>query len=138
MIVVSRNLAASSGETLMTVAATLLVFFVAHAYAATVARLADSQAEGVRAAMRQGMRRSLGLLTAGAIPLIVLALGVIGLVRQADAVWLALVVDWILLGLLGWFVVATRTAAFWPRLGGALLIAACGAVMILLKVIIHR
>lgn len=42
-----------------------------------------------------------GLLLVGAIPLVVLALGVFGALRHADAVWLALAVDLVLLGALG-------------------------------------
>jgi hypothetical protein len=68
----------------------------------------------------------------------VLSLGVVGLLRQTDAVWGALVVDGILLGVLGWFITAARTKSFWARIGGTLLTAGCGAIMILLKVLIHH
>lgn len=138
MIVISRNLAGSSGEALSTVLSTLLVFFIAHVYAATVARLAKAENGGLGESLRHGIRESLGLLVLGAVPVFVLSLGVVGLLRQTDAVWGALVVDGILLGVLGWFITAARTKSFWARIGGTLLTAGCGAIMILLKVLIHH
>lgn len=137
LIVVSRNLTGSSGEALLTVAGTLLVFFVAHVYAATVARLAEAGG-GIGDAIRHGVRESIGLLVVGVIPVAALAFGVLGILRQADAVWLALALDGLLLGLLGWFITAARTPSVWARLGGVILTAGCGALMILLKVLIHH
>ena len=137
MIVISRNLTGSSAEALGVVLATLLVFFVAHAYAGTIGHLAHSRQEGVREALRHGVRESAGLIVLGAVPVAMLLLGVIGVVGRSDAVWLALLVDMLLLGVLGWTITAARSERFWPRLGGAVLTAALGAVMILLKVLIH-
>lgn len=138
MIVVSRNLTGTSGEALLAVVATLLVFFVAHAYAATVAKLAKPGHGGLRDSIRHGVRDSVGLLVVGVVPVAVLLLGVLGVLRHADAVWIALAVDGLLLGVLGWFITAARSASIWARIGGAMLTAACGGLMILLKVLIHH
>jgi hypothetical protein len=113
-------------------------FFVAHVYAATVARLAEQGTGGLRESIRHGIRESFGLLIVGMIPIMVLALGVLGLLRQVDAIWIALTIDGILLGVLGWFITAARTPSFWARIGGVILTAGCGALMILLKVLIHH
>lgn len=137
MIVVSRNLTGSSGEALLAVIATLVVFFVAHAYATTVARLAAAERGGLADAIRHGVRESAGLLVVGAIPVLVLALGVVGVLRHTDAVWIALAVDGLLLGVLGWFITAARTPRLWARIGGTLLTTGCGALMILLKALVH-
>lgn len=138
MIVVSRNLTGSSGEALLTVIATLVVFFLAHVYAVAVSTLADSRPGGVRAAIRHGVHESLGLLVVGVIPVLALALGVLGALRHNDAVWVALAIDAALLGVLGWFITAARTPSTWARVGGALLTAACGALMIVLKALTHH
>ncbi|MGB4136406.1 MAG: hypothetical protein WA971_07575 [Microbacterium sp.] len=137
MIVVSRNLTGTSAEALFAVIATLLVFFAAHVYAATVARLAVPGDGGVGNAVRHGVHESLGLLVVGAIPVLVLALGVLGVMKHSEAVWVALAVDGALLGVLGWFITAARTPNLWARIGGAVLTAGFGALMILLKAMIH-
>ena len=135
MLVVSRNLAVTSGEALLSVATTLLVFFAAHVYAATVSHLAARETRGARLgeAVAHGLRESAGLLVAGAIPVGMLALGSLGLLPDSEAVWLALGVDVLLLGVLGWLIAAARTRNLWIRLSSLLLMAAFGAVLILLK-----
>lgn len=139
MIVISRNLTSTSIEALLVVLATLVVFFIAHVYAGTVGYLADPvhRDAGVREAIRIALRDSAGLLLVGIVPLLALLLGVSGVIARSDAVWLALAVDLLLLAILGWVITATRTPRIVWRLGGALLTAALGGVMILLKVVIH-
>lgn len=145
VVVVSRNLTASSAEALVTVVATLLVFFAAHAYAASLGHLADARTgddgttrrSSVAEAVRHGIRESIGMLAVGLVPVAVLLLGVVGAIRPGDAVWLALLVDVALLGVLGWAITAARVTGLWARLGGALLTAGFGAVIVALKVLIH-
>ncbi len=139
MIVISRNLTGSSIEALGVVVATLVVFFIAHVYADVVGYLADvrHRESSLREAIRHGIQDSAGLLVLGSIPVIVLLLGVVGVLGRSDAVWLALALDVLLLGILGWAITAARTSRVLHRLGGALLTAALGGVMILLKVLIH-
>ncbi|QZY51515.1 hypothetical protein [Leucobacter tenebrionis] len=138
MIVVSRDLTGSSGEALLIVAVTLIVFFIAHVYAGALARLAAPGTTHLGSAIRHSVRESLGLLLIGVLPILALGLGVIGLLRHADAVWLALILDGALLGALGWVITAARTNSWWGRAGGAVLTAAIGAVLMLLKVLIHH
>lgn len=144
MIVVSRNLTGSSADALISVVLTLLVFFAAHVYAVVVSRLAASGKSErdarprVREAVGHGLRESAGLLFVGVIPVAVLALGVFGVVRSADAVWLALGVDVVLLGFLGWFLAASRSPRLVVRLWSGLATAAFGAVLIALKVLVHN
>lgn len=139
VIAVSRNLAGSSAEALFAIIATLFVFFAAHTYAATLSYLAgmDHEDRSFKEALRFGFLESTGLFLVGLIPVAVLSLGVMGLLRPVDAVWLALAIDVVLLGLLGWAVTAARLPGFWARLGGAMLTAAFGGIIIGLKVLIH-
>lgn len=74
----------------------------------------------------------------GAIPVAVLALGVVGILRNSNAVWLALATDLVLLGLLGWFIASTRTTHLWARLGTVALTVAFGAVLIAFKALVHH
>ncbi|KDA04947.1 hypothetical protein DC31_02535 [Microbacterium sp. CH12i] len=140
MILVSRNAAASSGEALLSVVVTLLVFYAAHAYASAMSWLASGQGERrtLGEALRRGASDSVGMVVVGAVPIVILALGVIGIVREANAVWLALGTDMLLLGLLGWFVAVTRTGNIWMRLGSALITAAFGGILIALKALVHH
>lgn len=136
VIVVSRNLTGSSWEALLAVVGTLLVFFAAHAYAATLSEM-SRHGLAFTAAVRAGIAESLGMLVIGLIPLLVLLLGVAGVLRPVDAVWLALMIDVILLGLLGWGITAARIRSAWARFGGALVTASFGVLIIALKALIH-
>ncbi|WP_336624961.1 MULTISPECIES: hypothetical protein [unclassified Microbacterium] len=136
VIVVTRNLTGSSWEALLAVVGTLLVFFAAHAYAATLAEMSHHRLS-FPAALRAGIGESLGMLVIGFIPVLVLLLGVLGVLRPVDAVWLALLIDVLLLGFLGWAVTAARLRSPWARLGGAMITAAFGGLIIALKALIH-
>lgn len=140
MIVVSRNLTASSGEALLSVIATLLVFFAAHVYAAAVSWMADHPERdgGIRAAIRHGLHESVGLLGLAAVPVLILFLGFAGLLHDGFAVWMALGADVLLLAVVGWVIAATRTTSVWARLGGALVTASFGGILIALKALIHH
>ncbi len=136
VIVVTRNLTGSSWEALLAVVGTLLVFFTAHAYAATLSEMSRHELT-FAAAVRVGVTESLGMLAIGLIPVLVLLLGVTGVLRPVDAVWLALLTDMILLGLLGWGITAARLRGAWARFGGALVTASLGGLIIALKALIH-
>ena len=140
MIVVSRNLAGTSAEALWSVVATLLVFFAAHVYASAASWLASDAGEGQRlaVAVKHGTYESAGLLVVGAVPIGILGLGVLGILRASDAVWLALLTDVVLLGVLGWFIAASRSSKAWVRVASVLLTAAFGGVLILLKALVHH
>ncbi|MGK0720765.1 hypothetical protein [Leucobacter sp. W1478] len=120
--------------------ATVIVFYVAHVFADTLTGLtaSDGHKRTFRESFRHAIRRSVGMLGVAVVPLVVLGLGVTDLMDDADAVWLALYVDVGLLGAVGWWITATRSPNFWVRVGGALLTAALGGVLIVLKAVIHH
>lgn len=141
VIVVSSDLNdATTADVVLSVATTLLVFFIAHVYAASLSWLTTMHGEGqgFLAAVRHGLTESAGMLLVGALPVLVLGLGAVGLLRATDAVWLALAVDVLLLCLLGWFIAAIRTPQIWIRLSSALITAAFGGALILLKAAVHH
>jgi hypothetical protein len=139
MIVVSYNLTGTSLSALVTVVVTVLVFFCAHVYAGTLARLAATDGKaGLPESIRGAVHHSLGMLLISLAPVAVLLLGVTRVVDDDRAVWFALFIDSLALGILGWLAVAKWTRHFWLRLANALLTAAFGGVLIFLKAFIHH
>ena len=139
MIVVSYNLTGTSLSALVTVVVTVLVFFAAHVYAGTLARLAVTEGKaGLRQSLAAAARHSLGMLVISLAPIAVLQLGVTRVVDDDVAVWTALIVDTVALGLLGWLAVRKWTRHFWLRLASALTTAAFGLVIVVLKAFIHH
>ena len=139
MIVVSYDLTGTSISALVTVVVTVIVFFAAHVYSGTLARLAETDGKaGLPESLRGAVYHSLGMLLVSLAPIAVLLLGVTRAVDDDVAVWFALIIDAVALGILGWLAVAKWTRHFWLRLGSALLTAAFGGVIILLKAFIHH
>src|SRR6188472_3598565 len=107
MIVVSYDLAGTSLNALITVVVTVLVFFAAHVYAGTLARLAATDGKaGLPESIRGAVHHSLGMLVISLAPVAVLLLGVTRVVDDDFAIWLALTIDALALGVLGWLAVA--------------------------------
>lgn len=125
------------------VLATLLVFWFAHVYAAVVAHLGDSYDDGtptrtrLAAAFNHALSRSWGMLLAGIIPVVVLALGVIKVLSDNQAIWGTLWLTVLVLGVLGWLGVAAWTRNPSRRIMGAVATALFGVLLIGLKVLVH-
>ncbi len=126
-------------EVLVFVVGTTIVFWLAHVYAGIVA--AGSHPELGRSSFlrRAGhaARHSAGMLVAMLPPVIVLAMGVVGLVDEDDAYDFALVIGLIVLALIGW-ANARRNGRRWPmQIVGALSTTMLGALVILLSILVH-
>lgn len=137
MIVVSNSVAGTSVDALITVVVTVAVFFLAHVYAGTLARVA-AERSGVRRSMIAAAHHSEGMLFVAVVPIVILVLGATHVVDDEFAIWAALVADTVLLGVLGWVAVARWTPRFWPRLGSALITATFGLALTGLKALIHH
>lgn len=139
MIVVSNSVAGTSINAFLTVCVTVIVFFLAHVYAGTLARLAATDgAAGFWPSVRASTRHSYGMLFASVVPLTILLLGALHLVDDDTAIWAALITDTLLLGLLGWLAVSRWTRHVWPRFVSALITSAFGLVLVGLKAFIHH
>ncbi len=143
LILVSGMIVVSAGGTawaaFATVLVTVLVFFAAHVYAGTLGRLAATDGHaGLRGSLRAAARQSSGMVIAAVAPLIVLLLGTTRVLDDDTALWLALIVNTLILGGLGWIAIARWSTHWWPRLLSALLTAAFGGVLIVLKAVIHH
>lgn len=134
MIVVAGAGSGRSSEVLLAVVVTVAVFYAAHVYAGTVARLAAHDGTGrVAANLKDAARQSSGLLAASVVPVVILALGTTHVIDDDVANWTALIVNTVLLGVLGWIAVARWDPLWTARLLGAVISASFGGVLILLK-----
>jgi hypothetical protein len=139
MIVVSGGYSATSWETFLSVIGTVVVFWLAHVYAGTVARhgVFDGDAITLGAAFRKSLRRSFGLLISAFLPSVVLLLGAFQAVPDAVAIWTALWLGVVILAVLGYRAFALRGSSWAIRILGCLGTAAFGVAMILLKALVH-
>ena len=139
MIVVSGAGDGTALNAFSTVAVTVVVFYAAHVYAGTLGRLAATDGTAkLGGSLRASLHQSAGMLLASVAPLLVLLLGATRVIEDDTAMWTALILDSVILGILGWVAVARWTSHWWPRLLSALLTAAFGGVLILLKAVIHH
>ena len=139
MIVVSGTVSGTSLNALVTVAVTVVVFYLAHVYAGTLGRLAATDGEaGLRTSLAGAPRHSRGLLVSSIVPLLILLLGTTDLIDDTVAIWSALIANTVMLGVLGWIVVARWSTHWMPRLLSALITAGFGLVLIALKALIHH
>lgn len=139
LIVASGTQQASAWATFSTIAATVVIFWGAHVYAGTVAGhgVAKGDETTLGTALRRSLRRSLGFLISAVPPSIVLLFGALRIVPDQAALWIALWLGVVILGVLGYSAFALRRSS-WPiRILGCLGTAAFGVVMIVLKALIH-
>jgi hypothetical protein len=138
MIIVSGTYRATSWETFLTVIATVVVFWAAHVYAGSVAAYGRAEPSlTVGAAVQHSIRRSIGFLTSALAPSLVLLLGALRAIPDSLAMWTALWLGVVILGVLGYIVFAQRGSPMPVRILGSLGTAAFGVAMIVLKALIH-
>jgi hypothetical protein len=138
MIVASGPLQATSWETFLSVVGTVIVFWAAHMYAGAIARSGRS-ADGTSlgGAIRTSFRNSLGFLTSALLPCLILLLGATRVVPDTLAIWTALWLGVVILGVIGFRIFARRSENWSVRILGCLGTAAFGLAMIVLKAVIH-
>jgi hypothetical protein len=148
-ILVSGLVAVSSahGETslvvLATVAVTVLVFWGAHVYAGTVARLSDHIAPrqghrvGIKAAFTASVRHSMGMLSSAAVPAAILLAGTTRAISDDVANDAALWSGVVILAFLGYVAFLHRGSSQLVRILGALGTASFGVVFVILKALLH-
>lgn len=131
---------ADSLHALLFVGVTLIVFWVAHVYAGTVAEhgTVDGEVVGLRTAMLRAVQRSRGLVFSGAVPALPLLLGAVGVWDDRTAAWVALWVAVAVLGLLGYTAYHRKRAPMHMRIIGALSTASFGVVIIVAKTLIQH
>jgi hypothetical protein len=118
-----------------TVAGAVLVLWIAHVYAHT---LSEAVAEGRQKLYEMGSvaRRELGIVLAAALPVASLLLGAIGVFRETTAVWVALGVGLLTLGVEGVRFARLEGLGRGGTLAAIGLNVALGLFVVLLKVLI--
>lgn len=139
MIVVSGSHESTSWQVFWTVVITVVVFWLAHVYAGTVAHhgLEHGRLLGIRESFREAVTDAWGLLASALIPSAILLLGATEVVPDYVAIWAALWSGVLVLAVLGYIAFLRRGASLWIRLVGALTTAAFGLIMMLMKALIH-
>lgn len=138
MIVVTESVAVDSNRAFLTVLGTVVVFWAAHVYAGTLARFGREDGGGnLRLAIKNSLRHTSGMLLAAVAPLAFLLLGGLQVLDDEAAMWMALSVDTFILAVLGYVGVARWSHSRWTRFGSALITAAFGVIVVLLKVFVH-
>lgn len=139
MILVSGMHNDASWKVLITVIVTVVVFWIAHVYAGTLARFSGTLGGGnLLHAVTASMKRSRGLLVSAVLPIIVLTLGAIDVIPDKSAIWAALWVNTLVLGVLGYIGVARWSTNVWWRLASAATTALFGGFVIILKAFTHE
>jgi positive regulator of sigma E activity len=124
-------------EVLIFVVGTVIVFWLAHIYAAVVASRAARPPVALRIALLHGIRHTYGMLVAMLVPALLLWLAVVGLVEEYTAYYLALGSGIVLLALIG-YANAARNGSTWPwRVAGILSTTALGLLVIVLSILVH-
>ncbi|MFF1573631.1 hypothetical protein ACFVWR_12835 [Leifsonia sp. NPDC058292] len=139
IIVVSGADDASSWATFVTVLGTVIVFWCAHVYAGTVAGhgVVQGDTTTLGTALRRSLRRSLGFLTSALLPSVVLLAGALHAIPDDVAIYTALWLGVVILGVIGYSAFTIRGSSWPVRILGCLGTAAFGVAMILLKAVIH-
>ena len=120
-------------DTLLLAAVTLIVFWLAHVYARTIA--GHGAAKSLRTALGDALETSSGMLFAAIPSTIVLLLGIVGVLPDA-ADW-SLVVAIIVLGVLGYQSFAERGSKVWARIVGAVVSGLLGLILVVLDAAVH-
>lgn len=123
-----------SADVLITAVVTLLIFYLAHVFATT---LASHGERGFGKAVAHAIHHSSGMLYASIPPTIPLLAGAIGRIDADDAVGLSLIVASLVLGVLGYSAYAQRGAPVWLRLLGAVGTMVFGFVVFTLNALVH-
>ncbi|MBW9095227.1 hypothetical protein JNB62_16205 [Microbacterium jejuense] len=124
-------------EVLLFVVGTVVIFWLAHIYAAVVASRAERPAKPLPAAIAGGARHASGMLVAMLVPAALLLLGTLGLVEEYTAYFLALASGIVMLAVIG-YANAARNGSSWPwRIAGLVATTVLGMLVIGLSILAH-
>ncbi|MGK3952951.1 hypothetical protein ACLKM7_11620 [Microbacterium sp. I2] len=124
-------------EVLIFVVGTVLVFWLAHIYAAVVASRASRPAKPLGTAVADGVRHSSGMVVAMLVPAVLLLLGATGVVEEYTAYFLALGSGVVLLAVIGYANAARNGSPLGWRILGTLATTALGLLVVGLSILVH-
>ena len=138
-VVVAADDSDADLEVLGLTAATIVIVWIAHVFSEIVAgqHTVTNPPTPFRTVLTHAMTHGAGLLISAVLPLLMLAVGAVGLLPNHVAYQSALAVGVLSLAVLGWFVFAHRGNA-WPiRLAGAVGTGLLGAGVVALNSFVH-
>jgi hypothetical protein len=124
-------------EVLLFVLGTVLVYWLAHIYAAVVASRRSHPVPRLHEATIEGARKASPMLVAMLIPALLLSLAAVGWVEEYTAYFLALGSGIVLLGVIGYANAASNGAPWLWRIAGVLATTLLGAIVIGLSILAH-
>lgn len=137
LIAVASEYSATDLEVIGSVAATVVVFWLAHVYAGMVAgRMALGHPVGW-AGMKERMVENWPLIESAFLPLAAVALGALDVISENEGVVLALGVGICVLAGYGVAVARQERQGFWGVARTAVVNGAFGLVIVVLKVVVH-
>lgn len=124
-------------DVLLFVVGTVVVFWLAHIYAAVVASRASRPAKPLGTAIVDGVRHSSGMVVAMLVPAVLLLLGAVGVVEEYTAYFLALGSGVVLLAIIGYANAARNGSPLGWRILGAVSTTALGLLVVGLSILVH-
>lgn len=139
LLVVTNQYEVTSRDVFIKVLGTTLVIWMAHVFATAVSHMGvvTDRKSPFRESFRYAIGHSVGMLVASVVPLTIVLLGVLNLIRDDVAVWFALWVDVLMLGVLGYFSAARWTVKTSARFGVGAGTALLGICIVVLKAFMH-
>ena len=136
VIVVAGHDATAVGRILTFAAVSTVIVWGIHVYASV---LSDTCTAGTpwRIAIARAFHDELGVLEGAAAPLLVLALGVVGLLDPAKAVWWSLIAGVGLLTVMPLFWLRRSGKPWWQCLAASAVACSIGLALVVLKVLAH-
>ena len=124
-------------QVLLRVAATVVIFWVAHVFANLLASIGRSDDFRPTTALAHGISETSGMLLAALVPLVIILLGALRLVSNNSAEWAALWVNVTLLAVLAYIGLTRRGSRMWVRWAAAAGAALLGVLIVVLKASVH-
>lgn len=141
LIAVASTNDETSAAVLIKIGVTVIVFWGAHVYAGTVARLGERDDLESRVhlgtAFRASLRQSLGLLSSAAVPALILLAGTTRIIPDEIANDVALWSGVVILAFLGYVAFLRRGSSPLIRIAGAVGTASFGLAFVVLKALVH-
>lgn len=131
----------TSFQVLLKVAVSVIIFWGAHVFAGTVARMGEHASPEARAhmgaAFRASLTHSLGMLTSASVPALVLLAGTTRIIPDDIANDVALWSGVVILAFLGYVAFLRRGSSHLVRICGSLATASFGLAFVVMKALIH-
>lgn len=139
VIAVSRETASSpdAGRTAATVMVVAVVFWLAHAYASLLGIAVSQERVLSRGDVSEALRENWSLVEVAVPPVLLLALGALGAIPDRSALVAATVISLAELTAAGGYAAVRRGAGPLTTISSAAIALALGAVVVLLKTLVH-